>query len=44
MPVEDTTVEWSEDDSPFLPVARLEMPASVEPVKTAETAVTQPGK
>jgi catalase len=27
MPVEDTTVEWSEDDSPFLPVARLEIPS-----------------
>lgn len=27
MPVEDTTVEWSEDDSPFLPVARLDVPS-----------------
>jgi hypothetical protein len=27
MPVEDTTVEWSEKDSPFLPVARLEIPS-----------------
>lgn len=27
MPVEDTTVEWSERDSPFLPVARLEIPS-----------------
>jgi catalase len=27
MPVEDTTVEWKEKDSPFLPVARLEIPA-----------------
>ncbi len=27
MPVEDTTVEWSESDSPFVPVARLEIPA-----------------
>ena len=26
MPVEDTTVEWSEDDSPFVPVARMEIP------------------
>jgi catalase len=26
MPVEDTTVLWSEDDSPFLPVARLTIP------------------
>jgi catalase len=26
MPVEDTTVEWSEDDSPFIKVARLEIP------------------
>jgi catalase len=25
MPVEDTTVEWSEKDSPFLPVARLDI-------------------
>jgi catalase len=27
MPVEDTTVEWSEDDSPFIPVARLDIPS-----------------
>ncbi|MFZ1918421.1 MAG: catalase family protein [Terriglobales bacterium] len=27
MPVEDTTVEWSEDDSPFVPVARLDIPS-----------------
>ena len=26
MPVEDTTVEWSEKDSPFVPVARLDIP------------------
>jgi hypothetical protein len=26
MPVEDNTVEWSEDDSPFIPVARIEIP------------------
>ncbi len=26
MPVEDTTVEWSESDSPFVPVARIEIP------------------
>jgi catalase len=25
MPVEDTTVEWSPDDSPFIPVARLDI-------------------
>ncbi|HWY21191.1 MAG TPA: catalase family protein [Candidatus Acidoferrum sp.] len=25
MPVEDTTVEWSENDSPFIPVARIEI-------------------
>jgi catalase len=25
MPVEDTTVEWSEEDSPFIPVARLDI-------------------
>jgi hypothetical protein len=27
MPVEDTTVEWSTDDSTFIPVARLDIPA-----------------
>jgi hypothetical protein len=27
MPVEDTTIEWSESDSPFIPVARIEIPA-----------------
>jgi catalase len=27
MPVEDTTVEWSTDDSPFIPVARLDIPS-----------------
>ena len=27
MPVEDTTVEWSESDSPFLRVARLDIPS-----------------
>ncbi len=27
MPVEDTTVEWSEKDSPFVPVARLDIPS-----------------
>jgi hypothetical protein len=26
MPVEDTTVEWKESDSPFVPVARIEIP------------------
>ena len=26
MPVEDATVEWSEDESPFVPVARIEIP------------------
>jgi hypothetical protein len=26
MPVEDPTVEWSESDSPFIPVARVEIP------------------
>jgi catalase len=25
MPIEDTTVEWSPDDSPFVPVARLDI-------------------
>lgn len=25
MPVEDTTVEWDEDESPFIPVARVEI-------------------
>jgi catalase len=27
MPVEDTTVKWSEDDSPFIPVGRIDIPA-----------------
>jgi catalase len=27
MPVEDTTVEWSTGDSPFIPVARLDIPS-----------------
>jgi len=27
MPVEDTTVDWSEDDSHFIPVARLDIPS-----------------
>jgi hypothetical protein len=27
MPVEDTTVEWSEEDSSFIPVARLDIPS-----------------
>lgn len=26
MPIEDTTVNWSERDSPFVPVARIEIP------------------
>ena len=26
MPVEDATIEWKESDSPFLPVARIEIP------------------
>lgn len=26
MPVEDTTVQWEEKDSPFVPVARIEIP------------------
>jgi hypothetical protein len=26
MPVEDTTIEWKEKDSPFLAVARIEIP------------------
>ena len=27
MPIEDATVEWSEKDSPFIPVARITIPA-----------------
>lgn len=27
MPVEDTTVKWSEHDSPFIPVARIDIPS-----------------
>lgn len=27
MPVEDATIVWSEKDSPFIPIARLEIPA-----------------
>lgn len=27
MPVEDPSIEWSEKDSPFVPVARIDMPA-----------------
>jgi hypothetical protein len=26
MPIEDTTVEWSEEDSPFIPVAKITIP------------------
>jgi catalase len=26
MPVEDTTIQWKESDSPFVPVARIEIP------------------
>jgi hypothetical protein len=26
MPIEDPTVEWPEDNSPYVPVARLEIP------------------
>jgi hypothetical protein len=38
MPVEDTTVEWSEKDSPFIPVARIEIPKQsfVENQQTCE--------
>jgi hypothetical protein len=34
MPIEDTTVEWSEKDSPFVPVARITLKAA--PDNTAE--------
>ena len=34
MPVEDTTVEWKESDSPFVPVARIVLKA--EPDNTAQ--------
>ena len=27
MPIEDSTVTWSEDDSPFVPVAKIRVPA-----------------
>ena len=27
MPIEDPTIEWSEKDSPFIPVARIKIPA-----------------
>ncbi len=38
MPVEDTTVEWTESDSPFVPVARIEIPKQsfVENQETCE--------
>lgn len=26
MPIEDPTIEWSEEDSPFIPVARITIP------------------
>ena len=27
MPIEDPTIEWSEKDAPFIPVARITIPA-----------------
>lgn len=37
MPVEDTTVEWSESDSPFVPVARIEIKKNQKFVENQET-------
>jgi len=44
MPVEDTTVEWSESDSPFVPVARIEIKKQtfVENQKTCENLSFNP--
>jgi catalase len=44
MPVEDTTVEWSESDSPFVPVARIEIPKQsfVENQETCENLSYNP--
>jgi hypothetical protein len=44
MPVEDTTVEWSESDSPFVPVARMEIKkqAFVENQETCENLSFNP--
>ncbi len=44
MPVEDTTVEWSESDSPFVPVARIEIKkqAFVENQETCENLSFNP--
>jgi len=44
MPVEDTTVEWSESDSPFIPVARIEIKKQsfVENQETCESLSYNP--
>jgi len=44
MPIEDTTVEWSESDSPFVPVARIEIKkqAFVENQETCENLSFNP--
>ncbi len=44
MPVEDTTVEWTESDSPFVPVARIEIPKQsfVENQETCENLSYNP--
>jgi len=44
MPVEDTTVEWSESDSPFIPVARIEInkQSFVENQETCESLSYNP--
>ena len=44
MPVEDTTVEWSESDSPFVPIARIEIPKQsfVENQETCESLSYNP--
>jgi catalase len=44
MPVEDTTVEWSENDSPFVPVARIEIPKQsfIENQETCENLSYNP--
>jgi hypothetical protein len=44
MPVEDTTVEWSESDSPFVPVARIDIPKQsfIENQETCENLSYNP--
>ncbi len=47
MPIEDPTQEWSEQDSPFIPVARITLPpqsfASPEQLKFCENLSFSPG-